>query len=203
MAESRARVLQVRRPISRRKGRGGFPRKRVTCANCGASHPGIYQGMACLICGLPIGAVRAHQDDARVMDFEERKTEEAEEQNYKAEIAALQTERSELSATIADLRRQNDVSASDFALYVAVAARGMAERDRYPMPESVTTPEAFYIVMAAAALDAIGPSALLGVTGRKSRRPEVTKEPRRRPEANSKRGRHRQLIRGSKRKRSR
>ena len=37
-----------------------------------------------------------------------------------------------------------------------VAAKGLAERDRYPMPESVANPEAFYEVMARAAFDAIG-----------------------------------------------
>ncbi len=42
-----------------------------------------------------------------------------------------------------------------------LAAKGMAERDNHPMPRSVTTPEAFYEVMARAALDAIGLQALL------------------------------------------
>lgn len=44
---------------------------------------------------------------------------------------------------------------------VALAAKGMAERDNHPMPKSVTTPEAFYEVMARAALDAIGLQSLL------------------------------------------
>ncbi len=42
-----------------------------------------------------------------------------------------------------------------------LAAKGLAERDKRPMPKSVTTPEAFYEVMARAALDAIGLQALL------------------------------------------
>jgi hypothetical protein len=50
---------------------------------------------------------------------------------------------------------------SDYEWLVALAAKGMAERDNHPMPKSVTTPEAFYEVMARAALDAIGLQALL------------------------------------------
>jgi hypothetical protein len=44
---------------------------------------------------------------------------------------------------------------SDYEWLVELAAKGMAERDNHPMPRSVTTPEAFYEVMARAALDAI------------------------------------------------
>ncbi len=50
---------------------------------------------------------------------------------------------------------------SDYEWLVALAAKGMAERDNHPMPKSVTTPEAFYEVMARAALDAVGLQALL------------------------------------------
>jgi hypothetical protein len=50
---------------------------------------------------------------------------------------------------------------SDYELLVELAAKGMAERDNHPMPKSVTTPEAFYEVMARAALDAIGLQTLL------------------------------------------
>jgi hypothetical protein len=50
---------------------------------------------------------------------------------------------------------------SDYEWMVALAAKGMAERDNHPMPKSVTTPEAFYEVMARAALDAIGLQSLL------------------------------------------
>jgi hypothetical protein len=45
---------------------------------------------------------------------------------------------------------------SDYEWHVELAAKGMAERDSHPMPKSVKTPEAFYEVMAGAALDAIG-----------------------------------------------
>jgi hypothetical protein len=178
-------------------------RKRVTCANCGASHPTIYQGMACLICQSPIDAASEHREDARVMAFEEGKAEEAEGHQYKAQIAALQAERAELRAAITELNRESVVSTSDFDRYVEVAAKGMAERDSYPMPESVTTPEAFYKVMAAAALEAIGPRALLGVSSAHRGKPESPQEPRRRPDTNAKRARHRRLIGRSKRKRIR
>jgi hypothetical protein len=50
---------------------------------------------------------------------------------------------------------------SDYEWLVELAAKGMAERDNHPMPRSVTTPEAFYEVMARAALDAVGLQALL------------------------------------------
>jgi hypothetical protein len=55
---------------------------------------------------------------------------------------------------------------SDFEWLVELAAKGMAERDNHPMPTSVTTPEAFYEVMARAALDAIGLQALLEESAR-------------------------------------
>jgi len=50
---------------------------------------------------------------------------------------------------------------SDYEWLVELAAKGMAERDNHPMPRSVTTPEAFYEVMARAALEAIGLQTLL------------------------------------------
>ena len=129
------------------------------------------------------------------MSVEEREAEEVRDQQHKAQLAALEAECSELRATIAELRRQNDVNASDLEGYVAVAAKGMAERDSHPMPVSVTTPEAFYKIMAAAALKAIGPRALLGLTNMKEREPNITQEPRRPPGVNSKRARHRRLNR--------
>src|ERR1700722_13475618 len=53
------------------------------------------------------------------------------------------------------------VGVSDYEWLVELAAKGMAERDNHPMPKSVTTPEAFYEVMARAAPDAAGLQALL------------------------------------------
>jgi hypothetical protein len=50
---------------------------------------------------------------------------------------------------------------SDYEWLVELAAKGIAERDNHPMPKSVTTPEAFYEIIARAALDAIGLQALL------------------------------------------
>ena len=50
---------------------------------------------------------------------------------------------------------------SDYEWLVELAAKGMAERDNHPMPKSVTTPEAFYEIMARAALEAIGLRTLL------------------------------------------
>jgi hypothetical protein len=49
----------------------------------------------------------------------------------------------------------------DYESLVGQAARGMSDRDDRPMPASVTTPEAFYRVMARAALDAIDLRTLL------------------------------------------
>ncbi len=50
---------------------------------------------------------------------------------------------------------------SEYEALVELAAKGLAQRDTYPMPKSVSTPESFYEVMARAALDAIGLQALL------------------------------------------
>jgi hypothetical protein len=50
---------------------------------------------------------------------------------------------------------------SDYEWMVELAGKAMAERDNHPLPKSVTTPDAFYEVMARAALDAIGLQSLL------------------------------------------
>lgn len=57
-----------------------------------------------------------------------------------------------------------------------LAAKGMAERDNHPMPKSVTSPKAFYEVMAGAALDAIGLQALLEELARAERELKKTDE---------------------------
>ena len=57
-----------------------------------------------------------------------------------------------------------------------LAAHGMAGRDNYPMPKSVTTPEMFYEVMAGAALDAIDFRALLGHLERANQQLQITQE---------------------------
>jgi hypothetical protein len=67
---------------------------------------------------------------------------------------------------------------SDYEWLVELAAKGMAERDNHPMPASVNTPEAFYEVMARAALDAFDLRALLDEVGalRAERELRVTEE---------------------------
>jgi len=59
---------------------------------------------------------------------------------------------------------------------VGLAAKGLRERDNHPMPKSVTTPEAFYEVMARAALDAMGLPALLERVARAERKLNITDE---------------------------
>lgn len=65
---------------------------------------------------------------------------------------------------------------SDYDWLVDLAAKGMAERDNHPMPPSVTTPEAFYQVMARSALDAIGLQALLEDLARAEEELKTTEE---------------------------
>jgi hypothetical protein len=64
----------------------------------------------------------------------------------------------------------------DYEWLVELAAKGLAERDNHAMPKSVTTPEAFYEVMARAALDAIGLPALLERVARAERKLRTTDE---------------------------
>jgi hypothetical protein len=163
----------------------------VTCASCDASHPAIYTGQPCLICGSRIDAANGHRKEVGTVASENPKPEEAEEQQYEAQIAALQSERDELSAALAALTRQDAVSISDYHRYVKAAAKGMAKRDNHPMPGFVTTPEAFYEVMAGAALDAVGFRALVQRLARAAREPEKTQEASRRPGTRSKLARHR------------
>jgi hypothetical protein len=79
------------------------------------------------------------------------------QRHYEAQIAALQAEREELRAALGAARnRQRVGGVSDYEWHVELAAKGLAQRDKYLMPPSVTTPEGFYEVMAGAALDAAG-----------------------------------------------
>ena len=64
----------------------------------------------------------------------------------------------------------------DYEWLVELAAKGLAERDNHPMPKSMTTPEAFYEVMARAALDAIGLPALLERVARAERKLRISDE---------------------------
>jgi hypothetical protein len=105
------------------------------------------------------------------MASEEHKTKE-----QRTQIAALQSEPDELSAALAGLTRQDVVSMPDYERHVEVAAKGIAERDNHPMPKSVTTPEAFYEIMARAALDAVGFRTLLERLAQPERDLEITQE---------------------------
>jgi hypothetical protein len=65
---------------------------------------------------------------------------------------------------------------SDYEWMVQLAAKGLRERDNHPMPQSVTTAEAFYEVMAGAALDGIDLRALLERLARAEQELETIKE---------------------------
>ena len=83
---------------------------------------------------------------------------------------------------------------SDYEWHVQLAAKGMAERDNHPMPKSVTTPEAFYEVMAAAALDFAGFPALLERVARAERELEIIEEALGRADAKAKNARHQPMT---------
>ena len=80
---------------------------------------------------------------------------------------------------------------SDYESLVDLAAKGMAERDNHPMPPSVTTPGAFYEVMARAALDAVGFRALLERLAEAERELETMQETSKRADAEARGARHR------------
>lgn len=94
--------------------------------------------------------------------------------------------RSDRKAVALDL-----VSVSDYEWQVRLAAKGLAERDKHPMPTSATTPEAFYEVMAAAALDAIGLPALQERVTRAERDLELIQDALRLADTKAKSARHR------------
>ncbi len=81
-------------------------------------------------------------------------------------------------------------SVSDYEWLVELAVKGLAERDKYPMPESVTTPEAFYEVMARAAFDAIGLPALIEDMARAERELNSTAEALTQADAKAENARH-------------
>ena len=80
---------------------------------------------------------------------------------------------------------------SDYESLVDLAAKGMAERDNHPMHPSVTTPEAFYEVMARAALDAVGLRALLERLAEAERELETMQETSKHADAEARGARHR------------
>jgi hypothetical protein len=80
---------------------------------------------------------------------------------------------------------------SAYEWLVELVARGLAERDNHPMPESVTTPEGFHEVTARAALDAIDLPALLERQARAERELEIANEALTEADAKAKNARHR------------
>jgi hypothetical protein len=84
----------------------------------------------------------------------------------------------------------------DYKRQVKLAAKELAERDNHPMPKSVTTPEAFYEVMAAAVLDAIDLPALLERVTRAERELEIIQEALRRADTDAKSARHQPMTDG-------
>jgi len=160
-------------------------RKRVTCAKCSASHPAIYEGRSCLICESTIDAASGHQKDGGTKASGKRKAKE-----QLTQVAASQKERDGLSAASPAPSRQGGVSAADYEWQVTLAAKGLAERDNHPMPKSATTPEAFYEVMAAAALDATNLRGLLERATRAERELETIQDALRRADLEAKDARH-------------
>ena len=79
---------------------------------------------------------------------------------------------------------------SDYEWMVQLAAKGLHERDNHPMPPSVSTAEAFYEVMAGAALDGIDLRALLERLARAEQELETIKEQLRQAEAKADKARH-------------
>jgi hypothetical protein len=124
--------------------------KRVACSNCGAMHPAIYQGQQCLICASAMSGAGRKQRDG---DTRGRRKRVAMEQEVR--IAALQSECDALRAALDALTHHDAVTMSEYGRYVEASAKGIAERDTYPMPRSVATRKAFYEIMADAALEAI------------------------------------------------
>ena len=79
---------------------------------------------------------------------------------------------------------------SDYEWQVHLAAKALRERDNHPVPKSVTTPEAFYEVMAGAALDGIDLRALLDRMTRAERELETLRERLRQADIEGENARH-------------
>ena len=84
----------------------------------------------------------------------------------------------------------------DYKQQVKLAAKGLADRDNHPMPMSVSTPEAFYEVMAAAVLDAIDLPALLERVTRAEQELEIIQEALSRADTEAKNARHQPITHG-------
>jgi len=140
-----------------------------------------------------IDGASGHRKEAGAMFFEKHETKKAEEQ-YKAQLAALRSERDALRAALAAQTRHDAVSVSDYEWHVELAAKGLAQRDEYPMPPSARTREGFYEVMAGAALEATGLRALLGRVTRAERQLELIQEALRQADARAENARHRAMT---------
>ena len=163
---------------------------RVTCGVCRASHPAIYDGQACLICGSMIGAGE-HPRNAGAVEVTMHKARNS-KRDYQAKIAALRSERDELMAALESLRSsQGPVGTSDYEWHVELAAKGLAQRDKYPMPTGVTAQREFYEIMAGAALDAAGLRFLLERVERAERSLEAIQDAMRQADVRVENARHR------------
>ena len=160
-------------------------RKRVACAKCKASHPAIYEGESCLICGSPIGAAGEGPKKAGPDASANPKTKEPQ-----TAIDPSQKKRHELRPPSPDLASQRGRPTADYDWQITLAAKGLAERDNYPMPKTVTTPKAFYEIMAAAALDATDLRSLLERATRAERELEIIQDALRRADIDAKEARH-------------
>jgi hypothetical protein len=79
---------------------------------------------------------------------------------------------------------------SDYEWQVHLAAKALRERDNHPVPKSVTTPEAFYEVMAGAALDGTDLRTLLERVARAERELETLRERLRQADSEAENARH-------------
>jgi hypothetical protein len=79
---------------------------------------------------------------------------------------------------------------SDYEWLVELAAKGLHERDKHALPRSVTTPEAFYELMAGAALDGIDLRAILARLAQAERELEMLRETLRRADTEAESARH-------------
>jgi hypothetical protein len=166
--------------------------ERLTCARCHASHPAIYAGQQCLICKSTIDIATGHRSDVGAAVTKKRSKPKVAEEQHRTQLVALRSERDELRAALRAARSQDNFThVSDYEWYVELAGKGLAQREKFPMPPSVTTPEAFYGIMAAAALDAIGLRALLNRMAQGERNLETIQDELRQADANAEKARHR------------
>jgi hypothetical protein len=168
--------------------------ERVACAKCGASHPAIYNGQQCLICGTTIDAAGWQRKGDGVMILKKQRARKLQDQ-YEAQIAALLAEGEELKAALqAADNRHRTIGVSDYEWHVELAAKGLAQRDKRPMPTTVTTPEGFYEIMAGAALDATGLRDLLVRVAQAERNLEAIQDALRQADAKAADARHRSMT---------